>query len=281
LPVPARSGRRKRVFWERLLARRPLGVDIVDAHAHLGGSGGYVLEENDLERQVALALAAMNRLGIKTMIASGMEALLGSPVKGNELLEKSLAPHAGRLLGYVSFNPFYARELLPRLDRYFAGKVFVGFKLLCDYWKIPVTDPRFTPMWQYADRRRLPVLIHTWQSSFDAPALLKPMVRQYPRIAFLLGHSGGNDAGRQQAEELAAENSNVHLEWCGSFCGTRRWEDTLKQVPLRQIVFGTDAVAHGIPWELGRLLSLDIPDKILAPILGANLRRILRQAAPG
>jgi hypothetical protein len=33
--------------------------------------------------------------------------------------------------------------------------------------------------------------------------------------------------------------------------------------------------AHGIDWELGRLLSLDVADEVLVPILGANMRRIL------
>ena len=33
--------------------------------------------------------------------------------------------------------------------------------------------------------------------------------------------------------------------------------------------------AHDFNWELGRLLSLDVPDKVLIPILGGNMRRIL------
>ena len=76
-------------------------------------------------------------------------------------------------------------------------------------------------------------------------------------------------------EELAAEFPNVFLEWCGSFCTTRRWEDTLKVVPVSQVVYGTDAAAHGIDWELGRLLSLDVPEDTITAILGKNMRRIL------
>ena len=130
-------------------------------------------------------------------------------------------------------------------------------------------------MWEYANRRRLPILIHTWGGGYDSPALLKDIARKYPEASFLLGHTGGSDTGRAEAEALALENPNVYLEWCGSFCSSTLWEDTLKKVNPRQVVFGTDAVAHGIPWELGRLLSLDVPDKILVPILGANMRRIL------
>ncbi len=275
LPDSAAGPRGGRRLWQRLLNRRPLGVDVVDAHVHLGSTGGYVIEENDPRRQIDLALAAMRRLGIRSMIASGMQALMASPVEGNDRLGKLLAPHAGRLRGYAAFNPFYADDLLPRLDRYFSGKVFVGFKLLCDYWRVPVTDPRFEPMWTYANRRRLPVLIHTWDGRCNSPAMLKDPVERYPDIAFILGHAGGGTGGRAEAEALAAEHPNVYLEWCGSFCAATPWEDTLKKVSPRQVLFGSDAVLHSIPWELGRLLSLDVPDATLVPILGANMRRIL------
>jgi predicted TIM-barrel fold metal-dependent hydrolase len=74
---------------------------------------------------------------------------------------------------------------------------------------------------------------------------------------------------------MALEFPNVFLETCGSFCTTRRWEDTLKSVPVSQVVYGTDAAAHDIHWELGRILSLDVSEEVLVPILGQNMRRIL------
>ncbi len=264
-----------KTYWSRLLQGRPLGVDLIDAHVHLGPSGGYVLEEQTLSGQIAQALEKMDKLGISTMIASGMQALSSDPVEGNNVLEDHLKPHVGRFFGYLAFNPFYEKELLSRLDNYFAGKVFIGFKLLCDYWRVPVTDSRFTAMWEYADRHSLPILIHTWNGPHDSPGMLKDIVKKYKNALFLLGHSGGGDDGRREAEDLAVNNPNVYLEWCGSFCSSIPWEDTLTRVGTRQVVFGTDAVYHDIAWELGRLLSLDVPQETIVPILGANMRRIL------
>jgi hypothetical protein len=34
-------------------------------------------------------------------------------------------------------------------------------------------------------------------------------------------------------------------------------------------------MAHDFDWELGRLLSLDVPDSKLIPILGQNMQRVL------
>ncbi|NLF39438.1 amidohydrolase family protein, partial [bacterium] len=261
-------------LWPRFLEGGRLDVDIVDAHGHLGPSSGYMVEHQEERAQLEAGLAVMDRIGIRTQLVSGMQAIMGAPAEGNALLEAVLRPHAGRVSGYVSFNPVYADDLTPHLDRYFAGPVFKGFKTLCDYWRVAITDKRFAPMWAYASRHRLPVLSHTWDGDCDTPSMFKGLAGRYPHVPFILGHSGGGDGGRREAEALARTHSNVHLEWCGSFCSTVCWEETLRTVHPRQVLFGTDAMAHDFNYELGRLLSLDVPDKTLIPILGANMRRI-------
>lgn len=272
--TPAQNPNRN--LWCRFLEGKALDVDIVDAHVHLGPSGGYVLEAQTEQDQAAAAEKVMKAVGVKTMVISGLQALLGASVEGNDLLGKVLRAHPGRFLGYLSFNPYYADDLVPRFKHYFSGGAFVGFKTLCDYWRVPITDKRFNPMWAYANRHHLPVLSHTWSGSYDTPVLFKDIVRRYPNVQFLFGHSGGgSDASRAEAVTLAQKHRNVYLEWCGSFCSPAPWEETLKAVGPRQIVFGTDAMAHDINWELGRLLSLDVPDTVLTPILGANMRQIL------
>jgi predicted TIM-barrel fold metal-dependent hydrolase len=218
----------------------------------------------------------MDRVGIQTAIVSGLEALFGDPVAGNLALEKALRPHGDRFLGYVAFNPWYAEDLENALEDFFSGSLFVGFKLLCDYWRVPVTDPRFETVWAYADRHCLPILLHTWQGPYNSPSMLKEIVKTFPQAKFLMGHSGGGDVGRREAEELAIANPNVYLEWCGSFTSNTPFEDTIQRVGNKQIIFGTDAAAHSPAWEIGRLLSLDVPDETLLPILGSNMREILR-----
>ncbi len=259
-------------LWQRLRHAEHLGVEIIDAHAHLGPFGTWVMDCGDAEAQAEQAERWMERSGVTMMIVSGAEALLSEAVEGNRLLEERLAHRAG-FRGYVVFNPLYADGLLPRFDDYFSRSFFVGFKLLNDYWRIPVTDPRFIPVWEYANAHRLPILLHTWDGGYDAPGMLRDIVPAYPDAAFLLGHSGSGD--RPVAEELALAHPNVYLEWCGSFCTRRRWETTLARIGNRQIVFGTDGMAHNPAWELGRLLSIDAPESVLLPILADNMRGVL------
>lgn len=269
--MPAKGDR----LWHRLLCGKKIGRPLIDAHFHLGESGGYILEHQQIGDQVRVALRKADELGVETMIVSSMRALLDNPIMGNELLEKSLKPYGNRFKGYVAFNPFYSEELKARFSEYFSRPFFVGFKTLCSYWSVPITDPRFTPMFAYANRHRLPVLNHTWSAGFDSPAMFKDLARQYPHAQIILGHSGGTEKGRHEAEELAVRCKNVYLEWCGSFCNPVPWEETFGKVGNKQVVYGSDGIVHDMNWELGRLLSVDMPDAFIKPILGENMRRIL------
>ncbi len=262
-------------MWRDFLAGTPPTRDIVDAHGHLGGAGVWAIREPDTRRQAADAVRTMDRLGVRTFIVSGFDALSSEPVEGNLMLEKEIQAQGARIRGYLAFNPFYADQLIPRLDDFFSRPFFVGFKVLCDYWGVPVTDSRFEPAYAYANAHRLPVLVHTWSGPFDSPKMLEGVARKHPHASFLLAHCGGSDAGRREAEELALANENVYLEWCGSFCARRLWEDTLDKVGSDKVIYGSDALGHDMAWELGRLLSLDVPAAKLTPILGDNMRRVL------
>jgi predicted TIM-barrel fold metal-dependent hydrolase len=262
-------------LWQNLLAQKPLGVPVVDVHAHLGDSGGYVLKRNDMDSQIPAALALMDRIGVQTMIVSGLNALIGEPLSGNDDVERALTPHGERFRGYFAFNPNRAEALLARVDDSFSRPFFVGFKTLCDYWRIPITDPRFEPMFDYANRHRLPILHHTWGGTYDSPGLFTDLAPKYPDAQFILGHSGGGNDGRREAEVLAAANPNVWLEWCGSFCSTIPWEESFTRVSPAKMLFGTDGMLHNPVWELGRLLSLDLPEAQIRPMLGETMQGIL------
>ncbi len=271
--APAAASLEKRTLWRRMAAGETLGVDTIDAHGHIGPMGMWPMEETDAPAQAEHCLRWMDRLGISLMMVSGEQALFCEPVEGNRRLEELLTRYEGRFGGYLGFNAFYARELEAVFDDFFSRPFFLGFKLLAGYHRVPMTDPRYRPVYEYAQAHRLPILAHTWSGSYDSPAVLAEIAPAYPEAIFVLGHSGG--PARREAEELAQANPNVFLEWCGSFTVSDPWERTLAQVGADRVVFGSDAIAHDIYWELGRLLSQEVPDEQIVPILGANMRAIL------
>lgn len=280
-PEPGRNGRNR--LWEPFRAGRALEVpDVIDAHGHTPPhTRGWVLRESGFDAGMAEVVGNMDRLGIRRIIVSPGSALFGDNLAGNREAERLLAPLADRVSAYLVFNPLYAEDMVPELDAFFDRGLYVGFKVLAAYWKRPLRDPGFLPVWETANRRRLPILIHTWDDRYNSPAQLEAIAPAYPDASFLLGHSGGGTAGRLEAEELARANPNVYLEFCGSFTTPRPFEVSLERVGRNRVIFGTDTDAHDPAWELGRYLSMPLPDEVLLPGLGANMRGILSRARRG
>ncbi len=262
-------------LWDKFRNGESLDVPIIDVHAHVGPfSLGFYLPDNDYESLINKMIVRMDQLGIDELYASGSHALYGECLKGNQLLEEKARKAEGRIFGYLSFNPLYAEEMIPMFDDFFSRKFYKGFKILASYWQLPMNDPIFNPVWEYAHKHHLPILLHTWDDQYSSPSLLTEIVSKYPNAKFMLGHSGGTN-GRVEAVTLAQNNSNVYLEFCGSFTCVDDWVDTFEQVGLRQVLFGSDTCAHNQAWELGRLLSIPVPDKELLPVLAENFKRIL------
>lgn len=266
-------------LWEKFRNGEMLhDIDIIDAHAHSGPHARcWYLRETSLADYIDALEAKMYRIGIKKIIITPESGLFGHPVQG-AVIEESVFREHKRFLGYIPFNPYYVEEIKNHLPQLFTSGFYVGFKLLAGYWGIPIDDGRFTAVWEYADRFSLPILIHTWGGAIDSPAKLSGIAAKYKNAVFIIAHTGGNDAGRNEAETLAQEHQNVMLEFCGSFCSHRLWQDTIKRIGCNRIIFGSDTGCHSQAWELGRLLSTPMQDDIFPPILAGNIEAILKKS---
>ncbi len=281
--APCKQGARRwslldeKPLWRGFREGKPLdGVEVIDAHGHTGPhTRGWFLPESDFETYPDALRAYLERLGVDRLIVSSEIALFGPCLEGNRETERVCSKHGGMFSGYLVFNPLFADEMVPHFDDFFSRSFFVGFKLLASYWKLPLTSPDFKPVWECADRLALPVLMHTWDDSYSSPATLSEIVPRYPRATFIIGHSGGGTRGRLEAEALAAANKNVFLEFCGSFTTPRPFELSMEKVGNDRVVYGSDTGAHNAAWELGRYLSMPLPDEELTPGLAANMRGIL------
>jgi len=266
-------------LWDKFKDGEALSdVKIIDAHAHDQlPTMGWFVPETSLEENVKVLAAQAKRLKINQTILSSGIALFGDGVEGNRETEKAFAKYGDLFKGYIGFNPRFSAELVPLFDDFFSRDFYVGFKLLSSYWKIPLPDPAYNPVWEYANKHHLPILLHTWDDSYNSPAMLTEIVKKYPKAIFLLGHSGGGTPGRLEAIELAQNNDNVYLEFCGSFTTPELYEDAIKQVGIEKVVYGSDTSGHSEVWELGRFLSLPLNDDELGPALAQNMESIFQK----
>lgn len=252
---------------------------VYDVHGHSGlHTRGWFLRDGDPETYLETLARHMDGNGVDTLFLSGEEALFGDVLPGNRKLEEYAKSYPGRFRGYFVYNPMYKDELSTAvLDDFFSRGFWAGFKLLPSYWHVRITDPAFDPVWEYAEKHCLPVLIHTWNDSWNSPSMLRDIVKKYPNASFLLGHSGGGTPGRLEAEELAAENPNVYLEFCGTFCSDRSMVKAFELLGPGRIMFGSDTGAHNESYELSGFLSLPLPDRELIPALHDNMAKILEK----
>ncbi len=262
-------------LWQKVRNGGGVDEEVIDAHGHFGAFDKAVIEDRKFEEQIPDVIHRMDKLGIDKIIVSSEHAYKTDPVAGHRYLKDCVRDYKERILGYLAFNPHYRDQLSPLLDEFFADSFFVGFKIHGDTWQVPVNDPRFDTVYKYADSHNLPILLHTWGTNYSSPAMLTDIAKNHPHAYFLLGHSGGGNKGRREAVTLVQNNSNVYLEWCGSFTSNILWEDTIFQVGNDNIIFGTDTSLHDPAWELGRFLSLDVADEVLRPILASNIKKIL------
>ncbi len=270
----------KNRFWNNFMDGKGIrDALVIDAHTHIGPfARSWLLTENELDGQIAQFEEDMAVFGIDKVCSQSEIALFGSPLEGNRMLEEAIGNRKDRFRGNLVINPLYAEKYTEEvLDKFFSGGYFCGMKLIPQYIGVDIGDPCLVPIFNYADQHKMHILVHTWENSPGTALRTAETARNYPNATFILGHAGGGTEGRRQCEALAQnpQYDNCVFEFCGSFTTNIAWEETLQKIDYRRVVFGTDTIVHDVAWEMGRLLSLDLPDEWLEAILGANMQRVL------
>jgi len=270
----------KNNLWKEFIKGNGLqNVDIVDVHGHLGTQGeGWYIPEINPQNQFRDLKEDMDHCGVKGIILSELSAFMCDVYARNMAMAEKFIGQEEQFMGYFVCQPFYPEDYTEeKLEAAFATGKFVGIKLHPDCWQVAVTEEDYAPALNFADKYKLPVLIHSWDGMYDSAAQVGEVAARYPNAVFLIGHSGGGDLGRRQSVEAAKKLDNVYLEFSGSFMAKTCWEDTFSKVGADRIMFGTDTCGHNIAWELGRLLSCDIDDESLKKILAKNIRKVLSE----
>ncbi len=149
-------------------------------------------------------------------------------------------------------------------------------------------DPMLYPAYSWAEERGLPVIIHCGTSTFSGsvnaygePALIDPLLRDFPGLTLVLAH-GGRGWWYDQAAFLALMRPNVWLEVSG--LPPRRLPDYYGPALPRlaaKMIFGTDW--PGVPGVRPNAVALQkvlqeagCPDADVAGALGAHAAAVFR-----
>lgn len=256
------------IVQEYVARGRSADCPVINTHAHFGPYQGIYFPHDDPEQVVRM----MDKAGVRWLIASHHQALVDTRL-GNGRYAEIMARYPDRFRGYWAINPRYPQRVVEEIAGLDQQPHFVGLKFLSDYYQYPITGDNYRPALEYANARGCPVLLHTWGGSpYDGPGLWAEVAERYPRIHFLMGHSGHGEW--QVASELARDHDNIILELTAAYACRGAIELMVEIAGSRKITFGDDHPWFDPLYGVGAVLFADITDDDRRNVLYRNAQRI-------
>lgn len=222
---------------EFLAHGRSESCPIIDMHGHYGPFSGIYFPKP----YAGQMLDTMDRAGVTAIVCSSHSTLVDQE-RGNREMAQVVRDHPGRFYGYRVINPNYPEAASREVTRFPEDPGFIGFKFHPDQHSYPITGDRYLPALEYAEEHRLILLTHSWgDSHYDGPKLVGTVAGTYPRVTFLMGHSGYGEW--ETAFAVAREHDNVYLELTAAYRVNGIITRMVREVGSHKVIFGTDQ-----PW---------------------------------
>jgi predicted TIM-barrel fold metal-dependent hydrolase len=254
-------------FWEK---GKSAELSIIDAHAHMGIWKGIYFPH----AEPAQMAQSMDRAGVQLAVFSH-HAALSSPDVMNRMSVASARAFPTRFRAYCAIHPFYTQTAEAELASYDSySDVYVGLKLHGDMHGVAYTDPRYAPAWEFADRRELPVLVHSWGTSpNDGTAVMRAIAERYPRVKLILGHSLHDLWG--DAIAMAKQFPRVFLDLCAVLDErTGVLERFVGEAGSERVLFGTDIPWFDFHYYIAGVVAAEIAEADMRNILSLNARKL-------
>ncbi len=263
-------------FAAAALEGRPLPLEVIDIHAHIGDYAAFWAPGRDARAMVEV----MNEIGVAVAAISANSAWSAEAKIGNDLVARAVRAYPGRFVGYAVANPNYPEDIEDELRRSFDELGFRMIKIHPSVHRCSLTDERYEEVFVFAARHNAPILTHTWDKDpLCSPEVAAEAAKRHPGVTFLWGHSGGGDV--RAAVELAVGLPNVYLELAASNVVDGRLEYMTSHAPVTKIVFGSDFSFISLPQQVAKVAFARISPAAKRRILHHNAARIFVSAGIG
>jgi uncharacterized protein len=243
------------------------GEGIIDMHGHLGRTS-FNIPDTSPDSLVA----AMDRVGIETVLVSHVRCLSSRPGMGNDVVSEAMRAFPGRILGYTVVLPTSADDVRAEMEKRIADG-FIGLKLH-NANGIPYDEPNYEPALAIANEHRMPVLFHTWGQA-ETFRQMRGLAEKFPDASLIMGHAGAEN--EDEYIKISGEFPNIYLDLTFS-AGPRGLARRLVDgAGAERVVFGSDGGFLGITQQVGKVLGARLSEDEQRQILGGNARRILER----
>ena len=207
----------------------------------------------------------------------------------------------GRLHPVTTVDPTGGEdEVRAAIELWDAEPGLAGIKLYPGYRAFYPHDRRLDPVYEYAHRRDLPILIHQGDTldgiglvKFSRPLEVDEVAGRYRDVRFVLCHLG--NPWIEEGAEMIYKNPNVYADTSGLLPHPSAPYFDRAIVQSREAIYNAlvtvghpDRILYGSDWPLEELSvavslieRLDLPPSDREAILGGNARRLFHLPALG
>ena len=245
---------------------------VIDMHSHVGRWGALAVDDA-LDQYIRIMDAAgVDRACINCIF-------YGDARRSNDTVARFVETRPDRFIGVGFVTPHYPEETIVELERAFDVLGMRFLKLYPTYFGRPIDDPGYTPIFEWANDRGIVIMSHSSyvndQDTLTAPKRFIGLAQRYPRVRWVLAHSGNAAPGQAQAVEAARTCPNIYLETCTSFGGHGTIEFLVEGAGSDRVLYGSDMPLMDARPQVGRIVTADISDEAKRNVLGLNAIRLL------
>lgn len=152
-----------------------------------------------------------------------------------------------------------------------------GIKLHPDTQAVDMDDPRLMRVYEVAERRGLPLIIHCGDYRYDYshPRRLKRILHEFPNLVVDAAHFGGWSIQDYALEFLEDERCFLDMSSSMRFLGPRRTRELVYAYGCDRILFGSDFPMWDPGAELERFRALGFAPAELEAMCWHNAERFL------
>ena len=196
------------------ISRVSLRGQIIDSHAHVGTHNGKIMTKSDLDIFVRSKLP--NNDNVEKIFVSNIDVIHGVSdeyLVNNDTIE--MFKNDSKYELFASCNPRSGSiSNIQKLYRENKGK-FIGLKFHPLMQKLELTDARYEPYFNFAQKYKIPCLLHSEVNvddkegkllreinKYSDPELIYNVAKKYKKIPFVMAHLG---AGWNEAHDKAID----------------------------------------------------------------------------
>ncbi|MCL2299546.1 MAG: amidohydrolase family protein [Firmicutes bacterium] len=252
----------------------PMPVPVLDAHTHMAPAehktvSGLVMLNSSCEH----ITPKLDRLGVEAIITAPWEGIATDGMAGNAQTVDAAQKYPGRYLGWNTCNLNYDEDLAlwrSWFEEY--PDVFVGIKPYWPYQGFSLLDERLAPWLEYANERRLLLLLHCPVPDFGEADTL---CGRYPDITFVLAHAGSSYETAEKCLRVAKARPNALLEITYTTLTRGLIEYLVSKIGAERVLYGSDLPMRDPAPQLGWVAYARISEEDKKKIFYENIKRLM------